>query len=841
MNTIKCIISLFLLFLCIHTNAEDYSRGKLQTYIQNIFTFNHLYPQEKVYLHFDNTGYMLGETIWFKAYLVLAENHTSLQVSNVLYVELLTPEGDILETKKLKVENGQCHGEFVLKYDILRAGFYEIRAYTKAMLNFGEETVFSRVFPVFDKPKKAGEYKQKMTIRDDRERVPNQRKEAPKFKKLNLTFFPEGGNLIVGLPCNVAFKATDDKGRNVNIAGKIQDSDKQEICEFSTIHDGMGCFTLMPQKGKYGAIVNYNGKDYTFDLPSTLPTGYNMQVDNFRSDTMFVKIRKSAGLQNGDTLGITFTCRGKLYAFDTFVFDASDTYSLRTAKSIFPSGVVQISLFNAQGGVLSERLAYAAHPNPAKITTGGIRATYNPYNPVEIDFEVIDSSGMPLETTFSLSVGDAATKIPTNYKDNIQTYLLLSSDLRGYIENPGYYFESDDAEHRKSLDLLMMVQGWRRYEWRQMAGVKPFVVKHFIEKEIVIEGKVLSLYKGKPEENIEVTMWASSAKNQTSLQGKCITDREGKFNFTLGDLYGKWDLSLQTRQKGKRKQMSILLDRNISPAPKYFTSYENDLPEMFNKERIDETRMIEDKLPVNIDKVLPDDSVKSHLLQEVLVMEKKPLKTKDYGLAHAGIVYDVLAETDKILDRGEYFVEDVQDFLLRTNKYFSIYSTPQMDSLGKYTLRYKGRHVRYHVENMSIENTGWQQIQDIQMNDIESIMISEDSDFNRSLSSSLETVGNMKDYVDIFIYLRDKSRKSIAGIRNTSLTGFSLPAEFYHPVYNDFSLPPVDDFRRTLYWNPNVKTDQRGRVSVRFYNNNSCKGLDISAEGISKNGMTIKM
>ena len=107
--------------------------------------------QEKVYLHFDNTGYFLGETMWFKAYVVAAPQLRPTELSRVLYVELLTPEGRVVETKKLKIVDGKCHGEFLLAGKTLIGGFYEVRAYTRAMLNW-EGTVFSRVFPVFDHP-----------------------------------------------------------------------------------------------------------------------------------------------------------------------------------------------------------------------------------------------------------------------------------------------------------------------------------------------------------------------------------------------------------------------------------------------------------------------------------------------------------------------------------------------------------------------------------------------------------------------------------------------------------------------------------------------------------------
>ena len=120
-------------------------RERMEAFFADINDFNRRYPQEKVYLHFDNTAYFLTETIWFKAYVVQASNHVPSRLSGVLYVELLSPEGAVLETKKLPVVDGGCHGEFYLD-SLYLSGYYEVRAYTRYMLNFGPDAVFSRVF-----------------------------------------------------------------------------------------------------------------------------------------------------------------------------------------------------------------------------------------------------------------------------------------------------------------------------------------------------------------------------------------------------------------------------------------------------------------------------------------------------------------------------------------------------------------------------------------------------------------------------------------------------------------------------------------------------------------------
>lgn len=160
--------------------AQSQPAKVLSDYIKEINQFNKRNPQEKVYLHFDNTGYFLGDTIWFKAYTVLAEQHRFSPLSKVLHVELLTPQGEVIANRKLMIENGQCHGEFPLKR-IYRSGFYEVRAYTRGMLNFGDDCIFSRVFPVYDEPETDGELCEKAM--DSGFGVKNERKKKRKEEK----------------------------------------------------------------------------------------------------------------------------------------------------------------------------------------------------------------------------------------------------------------------------------------------------------------------------------------------------------------------------------------------------------------------------------------------------------------------------------------------------------------------------------------------------------------------------------------------------------------------------------------------------------------------------------
>ena len=288
-------------------------------------------PQEKVYLHFDNTGYYLGETMWFAAYVVTAPQLRPTQMSKVLYVELLTPEGRIVETKKLKIEGGRCHGEFALTSPLLVAGFYEVRAYTRVMLNW-EGSYYTRVFPVFDRPEEAGQYAMKITRYPRSQRVPEERAAAPDYKSLNLSFYPEGGELVEGLPGRVAFKAVDDEGRSVAVSGTVYDSDERPVATLETRHQGMGSFTLTPGSKPCRAEITYNGKTYRYTLPEAKAAGYTLGVDNSSGDSLHIKIRRSRDIQGG-WVGLTVSCRGIAHAFEIADLRGQEEAELHLSKA----------------------------------------------------------------------------------------------------------------------------------------------------------------------------------------------------------------------------------------------------------------------------------------------------------------------------------------------------------------------------------------------------------------------------------------------------------------------------------------------------------------------------
>ena len=787
-------------------------------------------PQEKVYLHFDNTGYYLGETMWFAAYVVTAPQLRPTEMSKVLYVELLTPEGRIVETKKLKIEEGRCHNGFELSPAQLSPGFYEVRAYTRVMLNW-EETYFSRVFPIFNKPENEGDYQMRMTRIPKSRRYPEYRKTSEKRNDVNLSFYPEGGEMVEGLPGRVAFKAVDDEGRSVAVSGTVYDSDERPVATLETRHQGMGSFTLTPGNKPCRAEISYNGKTYRYTLPEAKAAGYTLGVDNSDRDSLHIKIRRSRDIEGG-WVGLTVSCRGIAHAFEVADLRGREEAELHLSKADFPAGVQQITLFTPEGEVLGERLAYHQRDDQRlHITVDGQKSSYRPYEKISLPLHVTDAEGSPVATTLSVSVRDAVTEIPTHYAGTLSANLLLESDVKGYIEDIGYYFEADDAEHRAALDLLLLVQGWRRYEWRQQAGVEPFEPAHRVEEGIMVQGQVYDyrLRGARAKAGVELSVWAYS--ELTNSRGHCFTDSLGRFTFLSdSDIWGKNDMVIQTQitnKRGKKKNAPYLveLDRYFSPTARSLNVEETELAEK-SLSAITYTDETYD-LPDTLVSELPD-SIKVHNLGEVEVKARKLMASQ-----RPAIEYVVAEEVDKMIDtQVRDYADNIVDFLRRTNPYFLDRYMYVMDSI---TLRlklihdcfYRGRRVHFLLRDEVYKFCGdnWNSlncVETIPLRSIERIQITENMD---------SVVIRLIPYPD------DKYKYEKPGYRLTRLQGYSIPAEFYHADYSHGVLPDEADYRRTLYWNPALVTDSLGRAYVDFYNNSNTTHPRIEAETLTPDGV----
>ena len=867
-----------------HPLAMPIELNKVSAFIQALQNFSENTPQEKVYLHFDNTNYYQDDNIWFKCYVTSAQRQLS-ELSKTLYVELLNPGGEIIDKRILEIENGQCHGDFSLNHLPFYSGFYEVRAYTKYMLNFGEDVIFSRLLPVFDKPKTEGNFEEKKMLKYGRWGIRNYpiKRETPESgKTVNLRLFPEGGNLIQGVASKVAFEATDEAGNPIDVKGVVMDAAKQELCSITTLHEGRGVFSYTPagdagRRMKDIVEVEYSGKKYQFDLPACLPQGVVMEVDNtLYPDSILITLKKNSSTPAG-ILGIAVLNGGRLQtAYSAHLEEGEDELFLTIDKTQLPSGVTQIALFNSEGEILCDRLIFInmnellnSELLDVKIKIG--KQSYKPHELVDMEISVTDKETNPVSTTFSLSVRDGDNEV--EYRQNILTDLLLMSEIKGYVRNPSYYFDVETGSLH--LDLLLMVQGWRRYSLKQMAGIEPFEIKYLPEQGIEIHGNVVSFVKQKPQPKVDVSMLLMKKGNENEKGGSFIdsynTDEQRSFSF-VSNVRGKWSMILRATEKGKKKvDHRILLDRVFSPEPKQYryadlqVSISEKDTEQINVEEIKDN----DEDDSDTFLIAYRDSIAQlgnrenvNLIPEVVIKGKKNSKEQEIRRIRSTSVvyYDVTSEMDNFYDKGEYIGDDIHELMRSMNDKFYIRirelkrPEPTLNVVYGFTepthhkiLEYKHKMplfiINYQPADFSAGEFDfiYYKYLTYRLDAIKSIYIDESiiSICHYCIMPPMVSCVDKTDMFSCVVFIETYPEghipvKGAKGVRKTWLEGYSAVKEFYSPNYSEL---PLDlDYRRTLYWNPMVTTEEDGKAKIEFYNNSWCTNFSISAETVTAEG-----
>lgn len=579
------MIRLFSIFIAslfaLSVNAQGTADSQILSYIQRAMRFNSAVPQEKVYLHLDNTGYFENETVWFKAYVTRTDKQRASDLSKVLYVELLNPSGDVLKTTKWPIDSlGNANGD--MKLDTLfGSGFYEIRAYTRYMTNWGVNACFSRVIPVFKAPKQEGDYKDlAIKTRLYRHRDPNNRMDEDSLyqksidegiytsdlqKTISVHFYPEGGDLVKGLRSRVAMLAVDDNGKPYQSGGTIVTETGESVAAVRTDTLGRGEFEIVPDGSALTLqMSNLKGKVQKFPLPSPRKEGCTLTLDAV-SEEMTARIECTQGL-HGRTIGFATISNGNITYCDTVT--ATQLIEIELDRDRQKEGVSQLTVFDSMGRILAERMFFIC-PKPSAQDSIQITSSTQKLKPcckVELELKSKPNSSI------SLSAIDA-TAMTNGREGSMKTWMLLSSDVEGYISNVDYYFGSDDAEHRRSADLLMLTQGWRRYDWELMSGRKTFQKAQPVEDKFYVYGKLNEYRKKNPVSNVNLQAFLYNANGQ-SLSGETTTDADGNYAFSLPFMDGEWKMQIFTRIDDKRKTFYVGIDRQFSPQARYISPIE---------------------------------------------------------------------------------------------------------------------------------------------------------------------------------------------------------------------------------------------------------------------------
>ncbi len=833
--------------------AQSASVDSLMKFAGNIHQFNSLFPQEKVYIQFDNTSYYTGETIWFKAFVTNASTLGRAQ-SKILYVDLLSPTGVLLKQEKLKIVAGQADGSFVLmdgstaqareKRGVVDypSGFYEVRAYTSYMLNFSNEILFSRVLAVYDPPKEEGNfYESSPVITIKRTETSDFRPKSEKLRNINASFYPEGGHLIIGKPCRVAFKVIDDTGFGVEATGKVEGKD----ITFSTVHNGMGYFTFTPQEKRNSVEITVGGTSRSFNLQQAEPLGFAMTVDPLDSDSITVKVDGAEGM-SGITLGVALTCRGELMDFGTLESGATPSERIIPLHGV-PEGVCRIYLFDKNGILYSSRSFY----HRSKVIKAPVlemsadKETYQPFEKITLNFSLNDK-GNPFRDRFCLSVRDSRTQNNV-YTDDLRTSMLLSSDLKGFIEHPAWYFDSDAPERDQALDLLCLVQGWERYDWDIMTGQKDFSERYRMEESLTLNGWILSSSGRKKLDGVEVN--ASLVPQDKTLTEiySYTTDTTGYFGFDIGaEFYDKAKFSISANTDKKPligTSARIRIDRPASPAIRPYNVGElvfTGVKGTGYKRKGWKEEEEENPYPtvINIET--------GYLLPDVDIDEDRMYI--DYFTFSA---YDVTNDVEIELDKGDY-TTDLMGYLIDKG-YEVIASDTSIESINGFEPFFYIHDNKKYLYQGPYETPAV-----IDTKDIKSVIVFDRPMFMMNilqqcplyqdyLSESIQMLYG-EDLINHRLLLVDVQMKEPNEIstredrfninkRITTVDGYSRPYSFYSPEYPQGPVFGDVDYRRTLYWNPNVITDENGKAQVEFYNNSITRRFDVEAAGITSAGV----
>lgn len=786
-------------FVLLNEDPVSSSIAKLNKYIRAL-------PPEKVYIHFDKSYYSAGETIWFKTYLFDGSTHDTDTLSQVVYVDFIS-NGKILAQKQLRPDEGTATGDWFLA-DTLKEGIYQIRAYTNWMRNFDEDFFFSKDIRVYHP--------------DTKERQPTRISE-----QLDLTLFPEGGELVDEVECRVGVKAADQFGRGVDVEGFVLENEKDTVTAFKSEHLGLGRFQFVPHNGRSYTVVvsSKNSPMKRVPMPASKPKGQVLIVDNISNkDNIRVFVFNTATEESGKELSLVAQMRGQV-VFAGKGSAAKKSFVANIPRTRMPAdGILQITLFSAAGEPVAERLIFARNAgSQLKVAVKPSAATYAPREKVTLDLEVKDAAGKPVIGDFSLAVTDGGQVMAEPGTETLVSSLLMSSDLKGYIEQPGYYFDPENTNAFLHLDFLLMTQGWRRFTWQKVLREEIPEPQFLFERGLTLSGTV-TRPNGRPLEKKEVnlTLMANEIGGQPVIDAT-QAEANGRFGFYNLILRDSVRVMVQAVAGKGDKNLKVTLDPGPRPAVRVTRIPFN--PVEFNAEEF--TRFMDRSADwLAIQRKMQLDKAKT--LKEITVKAKKQEESdsrKIYGRADATVKFDQMM----------------------TSGAMSIFQVLQGRVAGVYIT---GSGMDYTVQIRGAVNFNGV---------VEPLFVLDGMPVDKALVATLPVAD--VDYVDILkgasaaIYgsrgaggvisiltkrggnSYDWSKEVIPGQVIAYRSGYTKVKEFYAPDYG--SQAPENgrpDFRSTVYWNPSVRTDQNGKATVTFWNTDNRAMMRVQVEGTSGDG-----
>jgi TonB-dependent SusC/RagA subfamily outer membrane receptor len=771
------------------------------------------FDPERAYLQFDKPYYAAGDTIYFKAYVTQGGDHKLSGLSGVLHVDLINTKNKIDQSIKLRLDSGVCWGDFALP-DSIPTGNYRIRAYTQWMLNLGELDFFDQTIPVGA-----------IVNRN----VPDSGMKQPQrviSNQPDLQFFPEGGTFVEGVNTKVAFKAIGTNGLGMDVKGVVVDKDNRQVCSFESSYLGMGYFYLNPDKDNtYKAELTFSdGTQAIVDLPKPEASGISLSVADDSAQTISITIQTNGTYYQAN--------RNKDFLLVIYSGEKAMTYLSKQEVPVIPldiekkaiqTGVSTITLFSPDGEPLCERLLFVQNNDALNLKITSDKTEYGVKEKVNLMLNAKGPAGLSGNGHFSVAVVDESSlPLNENNEKNILTELLLASDLKGYVEQPSYYFNDTSEDARKNLDVLMLTQGYRNFEWRQVSSKDSFVVAFQPEKGLEITGRITNL-SDKPIANGTVTLIPS--KGGSLLSSK--SDSKGLFHFSnlvftdtahivLSAVNSKGDNSTRITYLNASRHpptvrelpyaLPVVEDTGmlsyLRAATKWHDDYNNDYSPGKGKLLA----------PVTVKAVKEDDQYRTQ------------------SLAGAGFA-DQVMHADEI-ERIEGNLSTSLNGRLRGVMFYGgiPYLTTALQNGG---ISKAGPMLVVLDGTEIMPNSLTFTVDDITAAQVETVEVL------KYASASIYGMRGANGVLVITTKNGSEANKDIAsiGVLPVAAIGFYKARTFYSPKYDTVDVNTTKpELRSTIYWNPEVKTDEDGNATFEYYNANTAGIYKVIIEGIDNNG-----
>ena len=763
--------------------AQDQTLIQLKAQFE---TYGNQTLQEKLFVHTDRSFYLTGEVMWFRFFYVDGMLHGPLDVSKVAYLELLDKDQKSVLQTKVSLEAGKGIGSLLLPAS-LSSGTYVLRAYTYWMKSVSPEFLFEKPITIVNPFRKLGLSASVDSLAYD------------------VQFFPEGGNLVKGLPAKVGFKVVDRKtGRGVDCKGAVLSQAVDTLTRFTSLKFGMGTFSFTPlQESGYRVLVkDLHGRTISQPLPTIYPQGYAMQLEEVASDQLKVTVRTS-GLSADASTATTYLIghtRQVIKVAQEQRPEANQTTFL-IPKSSLGEGVSHLTVFNAAGQPVCERL-YFKRPLPTlNIELKPDNNQYVTRAPVSLSLLTNDQAGASIAADLSVSVY-RLDSLQTGEGSSLPAYLWLTSDLRGTIESPDYYLTNSGPVVDVAVDNLMLTQGWRRFHWEAILQNKPTLAEPE-HRNPIIRGRVTNARTGVPTKDVIVYLSVPGKANR--LQS-IRSNEQGLVQFEMPDFYGARDVVLQVASGDSAYKIDV-----INP--------------------FSETSAV---LKVPIFDLT--ETLKNQLMTRSLAMQIQNSYYNQYTYQ------PLLSRTDS----SSFYGTPDELYLLDTYTRFTVMEEVLSEYVPGVNVRRHNKHFALRVNNIPYREM-FDQDPLILLDGVPVFGTDRLMAFSALKIKSLEVVTKryflgysmLPGIISFRTYKND-----FAGFQLDphslviDYDGLQAQREFYAPQYTtpaqtESRLP---DFRNLLYWNPQVLTSAQGKANLTFYTSDQEGTYLIVAQGMTTDG-----